>query len=72
MVPMHFGSAPATFAGSDVGVTGPVTKSVGDLVDNQMWDVSVAGYPTTAGYDATTGWGTPKAPAFVAALAAHA
>jgi len=72
IVPMHFGSAPATFAGSNVGVTGPVTKSVGDLVDNQMWDVSVAGYPTTAGYDATTGWGTPKAPAFVAALAAHA
>ncbi len=72
IVPMHFGSAPATFAGSDVGVTGPVTKSVGDLVDNQMWDVSVAGYPATAGYDATTGWGTPKAPAFVAALAAHA
>ena len=72
IVPMHLGSAPATFAGSDVGVTGPVTKSVGDLVDNQMWDVSVAGYPTTAGYDATTGWGTPKAPAFVAALAAHA
>jgi hypothetical protein len=32
----------------------------------------VAGYPTTAGYDATTGWGTPEAPAFVAALAAHA
>lgn len=72
IVPMHFGSAPVTFAGSDVGVTGPVNKSAGDLVDNQMWDVSVAGYPTTAGYDATTGWGTPKAPAFVAALAAHA
>ena len=67
IVPMHFGSAPATFAGSDVGVTGPVTKSVGDLVDNQMWEVPVAGYPTTPGYDATTGWGTPKAPAFVAA-----
>jgi subtilase family serine protease len=59
VVPLHQGTAPAQFAGSDVGVTGPVNKSVGDLVDNQLWDVPVAGYPTTAGYDATSGWGTP-------------
>jgi subtilase family serine protease len=71
IVPEHFGSAPATFAGSDVGVSGTVTKSVGDLVDNQMWEVPVAGYPTTVGYDATTGWGAPNAPAFVAALLAR-
>jgi len=70
MVPQHYGSAPATFAGSDVGVTGPVNKSVGDLVDNQLWQTPIAGYPTTAGYDATTGWGTPNAPAFVAGLVA--
>lgn len=70
IVPQHYGSAPKTFAGSDVGVSGPVDKSVGDLQDNQLWEVPVAGYPTTAGYDATTGWGTPKAPAFVAGLAA--
>jgi subtilase family serine protease len=69
IVPMHYGSAPKTFAGSDVGV-GTVLKSVGDLIDNQLWEVPVAGYPTTSGYDATTGWGTPKAPGFVAALAA--
>jgi len=71
IVPEHLGTAPAAFNGSDVGVSGTVSKSVGDLVDNQMWGTSVAGYPTTAGYDATTGWGAPKAPAFVAALAAH-
>ena len=70
IVPQHLGTAPATFAGSDVGVTGTVNKSVGDLVDNQMWDSSVKGYPTTVGYDATTGWGAPKASDFVAALAA--
>jgi subtilase family serine protease len=68
VVPRHYGSAPATFAGSEVGVSGTVYKSVGDLVDNQMWQVPVAGYQTTNGYDATTGWGTPKAPEFVAAL----
>ena len=71
VIPEHFGSAPATFAGSNVGVTGPVTKSVGDLVDNQLWEVPVAGYSTTTGYDATTGWGVPNAGAFVAALLAH-
>ncbi|HEX6451222.1 MAG TPA: S53 family peptidase [Trebonia sp.] len=71
IVPEHLGSAPATFAGANVGVTGAVSKSVGDLVDNQMWDAPVPGYQTTTGYDATTGWGTPSAPAFVADLAAH-
>ncbi len=69
MVPQHYGSAPATFAGAEVGVSGTVFKSVGDLRDNQLWEVPVAGYPTTSGYDATTGWGTPNAPAFVTALA---
>lgn len=69
---MHYGSAPATFAGSDLvaeSTTEPVQKSVGDLVDNQMWESSVPGYPTTSGWDPTTGWGSPNAPAFVAALA---
>lgn len=70
IVPKHLGSAPATFAGSEADGTA-VTKSAGDLVDNQMWDSSVPGYQTTTGYDATTGWGTPSAPAFVAALTAH-
>lgn len=70
IVPMSYGSAPKTFEGSDVGVGGTVLKSVGDLVDNQLWEFPAAGYPTTTGYDATTGWGSPKAPQFVAALAA--
>jgi subtilase family serine protease len=69
IVPQHYGSASAIFAGADVGVNGPVNKSVGDLQDNQLWQVPIAGYATTTGYDATTGWGTPKAPAFVTALA---
>jgi len=67
VVPVHEGSAPKTFAGSDVGV-GTVLKSVGDLVDNQMWMDDVPGYPTTTGYDLTTGLGTPNAAAFVADL----
>jgi subtilase family serine protease len=70
VVPRHYGSAPKTFAGSEVGVSGTVFKSVGDLQDNQLWESPVAGYPTTSGYDATTGWGTPRAPAFVSALVA--
>lgn len=70
VVPQHYGSAPKVFAGSDVGVSGPVDKSVGDLQDNQQWEVPIPGYATTPGYDATTGWGTPNAPAFVSALTA--
>jgi N-acetyl-beta-hexosaminidase len=46
-------------------------KSVGDLVDNQLWEVPIAGYPTTSGYDMTTGWGSPNAPAFVSDLVAQ-
>jgi subtilase family serine protease len=70
ITPQHYGSAAQTFAGTEVGVAGPVSKSAGDLRDNQIWQISTAGYPTTDGYDATTGWGTPRAPEFVAALAA--
>jgi subtilase family serine protease len=70
IVPKHLGTAPATFAGAQVGVSGPVQKSVGDLEDNQLWESpsTIPGYQATVGYDATTGWGTPKAPQFVAAL----
>jgi subtilase family serine protease len=51
----------------------------GDLKSNQVWDItpgapltldSVPGYATTAGYDLTTGWGSPKGMGFVDALAA--
>ncbi|MBO0835567.1 MAG: S53 family peptidase [Actinobacteria bacterium] len=49
------------------------------LQSNQLWDItpgapltldSVTGHATTAGYDLTTGWGSPKGMAFVDALAA--
>ena len=50
----------------------------GDLSKNQMFDYngdglpvswdSIPGWDTTVGYDMTTGFGTPNAPAYVAAL----
>lgn len=70
IVPQHYGSAPQSFAGSEVGVSGAVNKSVGDLEDNQLWEFPAAGYQTTTGWDATTGWGRPNAAQFVSALAA--
>jgi subtilase family serine protease len=70
IIPQHYGSAPKSFAGTDVGVSGPVAKSAGDLVDNQLWQVPTAGYATTSGYDPTSGWGAPNGSAFVSALAA--
>lgn len=49
------------------------------LADNTLWQYnpdgltvspgSVPGFPTTAGYDLTTGFGSPRADSFVAALA---
>ena len=56
------------------------TAASGVLDDNQMWEYaadgtvhpgSVDGYPTTSGYDLTTGWGSPKAAGYVAQLIAH-
>jgi subtilase family serine protease len=51
----------------------------GELTTNRMFDYNgdgqavtwdpVPGWPVNAGYDMTTGWGTPAAPAFIAALA---
>jgi subtilase family serine protease len=55
------------------------TTPSGHLQNNRMWDTGadgfvtpdpVPGFPTTTGYDLTTGWGTPKAPAYVSALTA--
>jgi subtilase family serine protease len=50
----------------------------GDLTSNRMFDYNgdgvpvsrdaVTGWPVLGGYDMTTGWGTPDAPAFVSAL----
>jgi subtilase family serine protease len=56
------------------------TAGSGVLDDNQMWEFaadgsvhpgSVDGMATTTGYDLTTGWGSPKAPGYVAQLAAY-
>ena len=56
------------------------TAGSGVLDDNQKWELqsdgtvepgSVEGFPTMAGYDLTTGWGSPKATGYIAQLAAH-
>jgi subtilase family serine protease len=56
------------------------TAASGVLDDNQMWEYAadgsvhpgaVDGFPTTGGYDLTTGWGSPKAAGYVAQLIAH-
>ena len=55
------------------------TTPSGHLDTNRVWDIGadgtltpdpVPGYPTTTGYDLTTGWGVPSGPAYVAALVA--
>lgn len=73
--PHDYGSAPKSSTVTDIddaGDTLSVTKSVGTLVDNQMWGTTVAGYYETTPYNLATGWGAPKAATFVAALLAHA
>jgi subtilase family serine protease len=56
------------------------TAASGVLDDNQMWEFAadgtvhpgpVPGFPTTTGYDLTTGWGSPKAAGYVAQLVAQ-
>jgi subtilase family serine protease len=56
------------------------TTPSGVLQNNRIWDTGadgfvtpdpVPGYPTTAGYDLTTGWGSPYAPGYVSQLVAH-
>jgi subtilase family serine protease len=53
------------------------TVASGNLNTNRVWDLApgqlltpdaVPGYPTTAGYDLTTGFGSPYGPGFVSAL----
>ncbi len=56
------------------------TAASGVLDDNQMWEYAadgtvhpgpIPGFPTTRGYDLTTGWGSPKAAGYVAQLVAQ-
>jgi hypothetical protein len=50
----------------------------GVLQNNRIWDTDatgfvtpdpVTGYPTTTGYDLTTGWASPHAPGYIDQLA---
>ncbi len=74
-------SATSGFAGSgafrDIVAHRYGTVPAGDLNGNQLWQVNsdgsvspgpVPGEATTPGYNLTTGWGTPRAPGYVAAL----
>ena len=56
------------------------TTPSGHVENNRMWDTdgsgfltpnAVPGFPTTTGYDLTTGWGTPSAAGYVAQLLAQ-
>ena len=72
--PKSYGSATKTSTVTDYTVTGgtkTVTKSVGTLVDNQMWQSAVPGYYETTPYNLATGWGAPTGAKFVAALLAR-
>jgi subtilase family serine protease len=65
----------------DVVPTTQGTAASGVLVDNRNWEVPgtgvpvtpgpVPGWPVLTGYDMTTGFGTPSAPAYVTGLAGH-
>jgi subtilase family serine protease len=64
---------------SDVAPRTYGTTPSGVLQNNQLWDLGsdgvvtpdpVSGFATTAGYDLTTGWGSPKAPGYVSQLVA--
>ena len=56
------------------------TATAGELKDNSLWNWngpdqadtpgSIPGHPTTTGWDETTGFGSPLAPGFIAALSA--
>lgn len=63
---------------TDVAPVVEGTAASGHLVDNRLWQYNadgsvspgpVPGWPTLAGYDMTTGLGTPWAPNYVAGLA---
>ena len=74
--PLLYGH-PAWF--TDVKPVTQGTAESGKLVDNRDWDYNgngnpvtrdpVTGWPVLAGYDLTTGLGTPNAPAYVSGLA---
>jgi subtilase family serine protease len=76
---IYAASFPRTGAFRDVVAHTYGTAPSGVLQDNRMWVTGadgfvspgpVVGMPTTVGYDLTTGWGSPKAAGYVAALTA--
>jgi subtilase family serine protease len=76
---IYAGSFDKATAFSDIVPQVYGTAASGVLDDNQMWEYAadgsvhpgpVPGMPTTAGYDLTTGWGSPKTAGYVAQLAA--
>jgi hypothetical protein len=76
---IYSSSFPRQQAFSDITAHTYGTAPSGVLQDNRMWETGtdgfvtpdpVPGYPTTPGYDLTTGWGSPTAPGYVAALTA--
>jgi subtilase family serine protease len=78
--PVLYGNAGAGITDVQPAHQGAPGVISGDLVNNRLFDYNgdgnpvtpgpVPGWPTTAGWDETTGFGTPNAPAFVAALQA--
>lgn len=77
---IYSGSFDRTAGFSDVVPHTYGTAASGVLDDNQMWEFAadgsvhpgaVPGFPTTTGYDLTTGWGSPKAAGYIAQLAAQ-
>jgi len=76
---IYAASFPRASAFRDVVAHTYGTAPSGVLQDNRMWVTGadgfvspgpVVGMPTTVGYDLTTGWGSPKAAGYVAALTA--
>jgi subtilase family serine protease len=76
--PAIYASNGAWFTDVTPGTEG--TAASGQLTNNNDWDFNgngnavtpdpVPGWPTLAGFDLTTGWGTPWAPSYVAGIAA--
>jgi subtilase family serine protease len=77
---IYSGSFDRSAAFHDVVARTYGTTPSGVLQNNRMWDTQadgfltpdpVPGFPTTVGYDLTTGWGSPWAPGYVSQLLAQ-
>ena len=58
-------ASPVPVASYDYDAQGNLTRTV------QAPGVAGCGFATLAGYDMTTGWGTPNAAAYISGLAGH-